>query len=425
MLAEELHAQLPLRTEVGHKPFALGTNRDGATIIVVRSDLDQDERGPYHQRRLRDVVYRAQRSEPLEDVVVYTSFGGRQCSDSPRAIYDELLRRGAPLRHRWVISDGMAYAPEGSHAVREGSREHYEALARARFVVVNDHFPEWFRRRDDQVCLQTWHGTPLKRLGFDVSAMHKVKRGFETHWDEQERNWQYVVSPNRFTTPILKSAYHLTGELIETGYPRVDVLAREDRDEAGRRLRERLGIPEGVRTVLYAPTFRDQITDRRGRYRLDLHLDLERLRSAVGDDTVILFRKHHYVIDPVPATTDGFVRDVSSYPDGTELLLAADVLITDYSSMMFDYANTGRPMLFFTYDLETYRDEVRGFYFDFLERAPGPLLETSDQVAEALQGLDAVRAQHSQRYADFVAEFCELDDGGAAGRVVDRLLAQE
>ncbi len=219
MLAEELHAQLPLRTEVGHKPFALGTNRDGATIIVVRSDLDQDERGPYHQRRLRDVVYRAQRSEPLEDVVVYTSFGGRQCSDSPRAIYDELLRRGAPLRHRWVISDGMAYAPEGSHAVREGSREHYEALARARFVVVNDHFPEWFRRRDDQVCLQTWHGTPLKRLGFDVSAMHKVKRGFETHWDEQERNWQYVVSPNRFTTPILQSAYHLTGEMIETGYP--------------------------------------------------------------------------------------------------------------------------------------------------------------------------------------------------------------
>ena len=124
--------------------------------------------------------------------------------------------------------------------------------------------------------------------------------------------------------------------------------------------------------MLYAPTFRDHVTDRRGRYRLDLHLDLERCATAVGEDTVILFRKHHYVIDPVPATADGFVRDVSSYPDGTELLLAADVLITDYSSMMFDFANTGRPMLFFTYDLETYRDEVRGFYFDFLERAPGP-----------------------------------------------------
>jgi CDP-glycerol glycerophosphotransferase len=91
--------------------------------------------------------------------------------------------------------------------------------------------------------------------------------------------------------------------------------------------------------------------------------------------------------------------------------------------MMFDYANTGRPMLFFTYDLDTYRDEVRGFYFDFLERAPGPLLSTSDQVADALDDLDAVRAGYAQRYADFVAQFCELDDGGAAARVVERVFS--
>jgi CDP-glycerol glycerophosphotransferase len=358
-------------------------------------------------------------------MVVYTSYNGRQCSDSPGAIFDELVRRGAPLEHRWVIADGMALAPAGSQAVRESSRDHHEVLARARYVVTNDHFPPWFRRRDDQVCIQTWHGTPLKRLGFDVSAMHKTKRDFESHWDEQLRNWQYVLSPNRFTTPILRAAYQLDGELLETGYPRNDVLARPDADEAGRRLRERLGIPAQARTVLYAPTYRDQVTDRKGRYRLDLHLDLERLRQAVGQDTVILFRKHHYVLDPVPATADGFVRDVSSYPDGTELMLAADVLLTDYSSMMFDFANTGRPMLFFTYDLDTYRDEVRGFYFDFLERAPGPMLETSDQVAEALVDLDAVRGGYAQRYADFVADFCEFDDGHAAARVVDRVFGQE
>jgi CDP-glycerol glycerophosphotransferase len=425
MLGEDLHAQLPVRMTVDHKPYSLGTTRTGTAILVVRSDLDEDERGPYNQRRLRAESYRAHRSDPIEDMVVYTSFNGRQCADSPRAIFDELVRRGAPLEHRWVIADGKAIAPEGSQAVRESSREHHELFARARYIVSNDHFPVWFRRREDQVCLQTWHGTPLKRLGFDVSAMHKTKRGFETHWDEQRRNWQYVISPNRFTTPILQSAYQLDGEMIETGYPRVDVLARPDADEAGRRLRELLGVPEGMRTVLYVPTYRDQVTDRRGRYRLDLHLDLERLRQAVGRDTVILFRKHHYVMDPVPATADGFVRDVSSYPDATELMLAADVLITDYSSMMFDFANTGRPMLFFTYDLATYRDEVRGFYFDFLERAPGPLLSTSDEVAEALQGIDAVRAQYEQRYSAFVAEFCELDDGHAARRVVDRVFAQE
>ncbi len=175
--------------------------------------------------------------------------------------------------------------------------------------------------------------------------------------------------------------------------------------------------------MLYAPTYRDQVVDRRGRFRLDLRLDLERLRAAVGDDTVILFRKHHYVLDAAPATADGFVRDVSSYPDGTELMLAADVLVTDYSSMMVDYANTGRPMLFFTYDLDAYADEIRGFYLDFMATVPGPLLKTTDEVAEALNDLDGVQAAHADRYRAFQAAFCELDDGRAAERVADRLLS--
>jgi CDP-glycerol glycerophosphotransferase len=137
---------------------------------------------------------------------------------------------------------------------------------------------------------------------------------------------------------------------------------------------------------------------------------------------VILFRKHHYIVDPVPETPDGFVRDVSAYPDGTELMLAADVLMTDYSSMMVDFANTGRPMLFFTYDLDAYEDEIRGFYLDdFVGTVPGPLLRTTDDVAEALQGLDGVRDEYAERYAAFRETFCELDDGHAAARVVDRL----
>ena len=135
----------------------------------------------------------------------------------------------------------------------------------------------------------------------------------------------------------------------------------------------------------------------------------------------MLFRKHHYIVDPVPVTGDGFVRDVSDFPDGTELLLAADVLVTDYSSMMFDFANTGRPMLFFTYDLERYRDEIRGFYFDFEATRPGPLLATTDEVAEALRDLEAVAARYADRYARSPTPFCELDDGRAAARVVDRI----
>jgi CDP-glycerol glycerophosphotransferase len=135
----------------------------------------------------------------------------------------------------------------------------------------------------------------------------------------------------------------------------------------------------------------------------------------------VLFRKHPRVVDPAPATADGFVRDVSCYPDGTELLLAADVLVTDYSSLMCDDADTGRPMRFFAYALDAYRDDVRGFNFDFEAIAPGPLLRTTDELGEALRDVEGATAPFAARYREFAATFCEFDDGQAAARVVDRL----
>jgi len=424
MLARTLHPELPLETCVEHKQFGLAATVDGRATLLVKRDLDDDERGAAHQRTLRTTLYPTRRAEPLEDTVVYTSFRGRQYSDNPRAIHEELVRRGAPLRHLWVVRDGLCRVPDTAGVLRDGSREHYEAMARARYVVSNDHFPDWFTRRADQVCVQTWHGTPLKRLGLDVSQMRGTVRRFQRKWDRQVGNWQHVLSPNRFSTPILRRAYAIEGEMLETGYPRVDALASADRDAHGARLRRQLGVPDGTRVILYAPTYRDQVKDAQGRYRLDLRLDLERLRQAVGDDCVLLFRKHHYIVDPVPSAGDGFVRDVSSYPDGTELLLAADVLVTDYSSMMVDFANTGRPMLFYTYDLDAYRDEIRGFYLDLVEAAPGPMLATTEELVEALRDLDGVRREFADRYARFASTFCELDDGGAAARVVDRVFAR-
>jgi CDP-glycerol glycerophosphotransferase len=416
-LSAERYAELPIGAVIDHKPFRLGATRDGDAVLLVDRDRDAGERGRRQQRRLRATVYGGGRGAPLRDAVVYLCYGGRQYADNPRAIHEELVRRGAPLEHLWVVRDGRCRVPGTAAVLRSGSADYYQALAQARYVVSNDHFPVWFERRPGQVCLQTWHGTPLKRLGFDVPGDRKFAR----RWDRQVDNWQYVLSPNRFSTPIMRRAYALTGELLETGYPRVDQLAGDDRDRLGAAVRRRLGLPDHAQVVLYAPTYRDHARDRDGRYRLEPALEVERLRGALGPDAVVLFRKHHYVVDPVPATADGFVRDVSDYPDGTELLLAADVLVTDYSSMMFDFAITGRPMVFFTYDLDANRDEIRGFYFDFEARAPGPLVGTTGELAERLRDLGAVTAEHASRYQAFVADFCELDDGHAAARVVDRV----
>jgi CDP-glycerol glycerophosphotransferase len=174
--------------------------------------------------------------------------------------------------------------------------------------------------------------------------------------------------------------------------------------------------------VLYAPTWRDDQRYASQRFKLDLQIDLPALREELADDHVLLFRKHPKVLDSVPGAGQGFVWDVSAYADIADLYLITDVLITDYSSVFFDFAHSGRPMLFFTYDLEHYRDTLRGFYFDLSSRAPGPLIKTSEELIKAIRDIDAVSESHRAQYEEFVRDFCEPSDGLATKRVVDRML---
>jgi CDP-glycerol glycerophosphotransferase len=269
--------------------------------------------------------------------------------------------------------------------------------------------------------VQTWHGTPLKRIGHDITDVRFADSAYLERLAVETPNWSILLSPNRFSTPIFRNAFRYQGEIIESGYPRNDVLHRGT-GEAAARVREVLGLPAGKRVVLYAPTWRDDEYYGPGRYKLSLLLDLDRAAEVLGEDHVLLVRRHPNVADEIPQAGGGFVWDVSTYPDMADLLAATDVLITDYSSVMFDFANTGRPMLFFTYDLEHYRDRLRGFYFDFEAEAPGPLLATSDEVIQAIREVDSVAAKYRDAYRAFAQRACDLDDGGATARVVDRML---
>ncbi|MCZ0972600.1 CDP-glycerol glycerophosphotransferase family protein [Streptomyces albulus] len=233
------------------------------------------------------------------------------------------------------------------------------------------------------------------------------------------RQWSVLVSPNAASTPVLRSALGYAGKLVETGLPRTDALHAPDRDEVAAAVRAHLGVRPDQRVVLYAPTPRDDVAYDASHHRLHLPLDLDVARAALGEDHVVLVRSHPQVPDRLPAHHAPFARDVSSYPDATELLLAADVLVTDYSSLAADFAGTGRPMLFLTPDLAHYRDALRGFSLDFEARVPGPLLSSTGEVVEALGDLPAVARESAAAYAEFRRVFCHLDDGGAAGRVAD------
>ncbi|WP_103533282.1 CDP-glycerol glycerophosphotransferase family protein [Streptomyces sp. SM11] len=426
-----------LGSAAAHLPCGGGENalrperRHGDRLSVVagpESTAAAAGRSAYGRRLLRAAHYRDRRTSlTLRDTVLYA--GG----DSPRAVHAELVRRGTETEHLWVTGTApgrTTHVPPGARAVAVHSAAWYEALARSRRIVTDEQLPGWFERRPGQTVVQTWHGTPLGRFGGGLANTLYADHQHLATLPRRSAQWSVLVSPSRFATPWLRRSLGYAGEVLEAGSPANDVLFPPDRDKAAEEVRRGLGIPQGHRVVLYAPTYRDHLAhspaasaDRTapGPYRWDPALDPGALARALGPGHTVLVRRHPLVTGSVP--TGPGVLDVSGHPGAAGLLLVADVLVTDYAGLMFDFALTGRPMLFHTYDLEHYRDTVRGFCLDFETRAPGPLLVTTDEVAQALRDTGSLAARHADAYESFRRDYCDLDDGGAAARVADRLLA--
>nr|WP_189179149.1 bifunctional glycosyltransferase family 2 protein/CDP-glycerol:glycerophosphate glycerophosphotransferase [Microbispora rosea] len=407
-LSPGLIADPPKPRVAGFHEISVRTSRDGDLSLAVRPALGPHERGPYATRRRRAA---APRRTALRNAAVFDSYGGGQYSCNPRAVSEELARRHPDVEIVWVTRDGQFAVPPGVRLVLYGSREHEEALRTSRFVVANRRTqPGWYRKPRGQTVVQTWHGTPLKRLGLDLEGMPYAQRVPRAELARQVATWDLLLSPSPFATSALRGAFGYEGEILESGYPRNDVLFDPARGRAARR---RLGLPDDRRVILYAPTWRDD--DVTGR----LTLDPVKVAGALGDDDVLLVRAHYLVARDMAIPIGDRIRDVSKFPDMAELLAAADVLVTDYSSAMFDFACTGRPMVFYTPDLEHYRDKVRGFYFDFEAEAPGPVLRSDDDVLDVLRHGDLGR--FADRYERFARTYCPWDDGHASARVVARL----
>jgi CDP-glycerol glycerophosphotransferase len=411
------------KLNIGQKSYRFTTSGYDTPMLNVGPALKLTEHGRVQRRMLRGVYYPLQQKLPLRDSVVFVSWKGKQCGDNPLAIAQELRRRGDDREHIWAVADHSVPAPDGAKTVLTGTEDYFEALGRSRYVIANDDMGLNYHKRDGQVYVQTWHGTPLKKIGFDITQPQFISGvGYFEVLAADVAKWDLLLSPNPFSTPIMRRAFRYEGDVLESGYPRNDVLRSGDADRIAADVRQRLGLPEGKRVVLYAPTWRDNQYYASGRYRFDLRLDLERAWRQLGDDCVFLIRGHHHMAEDVPAgTRPDFAVNVTAYPDISELFLVSDVLVTDYSSVMFDFAPTGRPIVFFTYDLEQYRDNLRGFYFDFEAEAPGPLLATSEEVVSAIGDIDSVASAHRAAYAAFTAKFCPLDDGKAAARACDRI----
>jgi CDP-glycerol glycerophosphotransferase len=351
--------------------------------------------------------------------VVYFTFRGL-FADNPRAVYEGLLARGArDLTHTWLCTEKTEHTfPSGVETIVYGTPEAAAALAAADVVVANDCMSMEWTKSPGTTYLQTWHGTPLKRIHHDAPA----RDGWLDKPDRDVARWDLLLSPNPASTERLRHAFRFGGEVHETGYPRNDVLNGPDRDEVRARVRDELGLPDGTTAVLYAPTWRDDLVfDTSDGRDFEMPIDLGAFADRLGGDHVLLTRLHSMVGGRLAAPPGAPVIDVSDRAEAAELYLAADVLVTDYSSAMFDFAVTGKPMVFYTYDLEHYRDDLRGFYFDLAEVAPGPLVRTSEELIEAIAERDVAASELADRYARFRDTFCSLEDGHATDRVLDLL----
>lgn len=359
-----------------------------------------------------------------KNLVMFESFFGRQYSCNPRAIY-EYMREHCP-EYQLIWSANAKYTDLFEQHqlpyVKRFSLKWLMLMTRANYWVTNVRLPLWMSKPKRTVYLQTWHGTPLKRLALDMEEVHmpgtnteKYKRNFLA----ESARWDYLISPNAYSSEIFARAFGFENTMIESGYPRNDFLYQRNNQETIDMIKEQIGLPKDKKVILYAPTWRDNQFYGKGRYRFELDLDLHRMQEELGKDYVIIMRMHYLIADNLDLSEfEGFAYDYSHHEDISELYMISDLLITDYSSVFFDFANLRRPMIFFTYDIEDYRDHLRGFYFEFEQKAPGPIVLTSEEVIQAIRNIAASGFTVSDRFDAFFQKFCSLESGHSSEKVV-------
>ena len=364
--------------------------------------------------------------------VVFACFQGLSYCDSPKAIYEHIkaLEAFKDFRFIWAFKEPENYdflKSERTSVIKVDSKAFYKALGRAKYWIFNYKIQDHLDPKKDQVFLQCWHGTPLKRLGCDLESFENAMNTLSEirkRYNIETKKFSYFLSPSAFASEKFISAWNMKAAgkesvILEEGYPRNDLLKNYTEEDV-LRVRRALGIEDGKKVILYAPTYRDnQHSTASGGYTYKTEVDFDRLKDIFSKEYVILFRPHWLVAREFDFKKySGFVYDVSGFDDISELYIISDILITDYSSVFFDFANLKRPMVFYMYDLEAYRDDIRGFYLDTSE-LPGPIVTKENELIEEIK--KSVNFVYDEKYKAFNDKYNYLDDGQASSRVAKKV----
>lgn len=363
-----------------------------------------------------------------KNVIVMSSNMGRNYTGNPKAIYEEMIRRGLDRKYKivWFFENIRNDIPGNAIKVKVDRFRYLYYMAVAKVWIFDCRQPMFIKKKEKSVYIQTWHGTPLKKLALDMEdvsmAGEDTIEEYKENFRKNTSTWDYLISQNNFSTEIFRRCFDFKKEMLEIGYPRNDVLINSNTDKYKRNIRKELGLPMDKKVILYAPTWRDNQYYRQGEYKFNMSLDFDKARRELEYEYVFIVKYHYLVKDSIDWTPyKGFVYDFDMEYDISKLYIAADILITDYSSVMFDYSLLKRPILFYAYDLEEYKNKLRGFYFDFLAEAPGPISMDTDSLIKDIMACtgEKMKQEYDKRYSAFLNKYNHIDDGKASEHIVN------
>ena len=358
-------------------------------------------------------------------IIIFQSSNGRNYTGNPRYIYEEMVCQGLDEEYEciWFLFDTSIEIPGRCKKIRNNYFPYFWYLMRAGFWVFDSRQPLYCRKKKSVTYIQTWHGTPLKKLALD---MDRMDMGGSTDINDYHRqflvtckDWDYLISQNNFSTEIFRSCFAFKDRpILEIGYPRNDILIRDNKKDKIIEYKKMLGLPLDKKIILYAPTWRNNEYSVKGKYKFASKLNFDKAQKELSDEYIFIVKYHYLVSDKIDwSPYEGFVYTFDETKDIAWLYLVSDMMITDYSSVMFDYSLLKRPMLFFAYDLQDYKENLRGFYFDFVEEAPGPISRDTNQLINDIKSYEPLKWE--DKYQTYSNKYNHVDDGHASEKVID------
>lgn len=381
-----------------------------------------------------------------DKIIIFSSFNGRNYSCSPKAIYEYMVQdpRFEDYTFVWAFKDIKKYKPyftdrPNTIIVKQGGKKYRKFVSKAKYWIFNFKVDDFLKPKKNQIFVQCWHGTPLKMLGCDLKHLDNALNttsGMKKRYHIESEKFDYFISPSKFASDRFRSAWDLEAVgksdiMIEQGYPRNDELFHFSEQDVDQIKKDLFGYYyleyekdiKKKKIILYAPTFRANQHQSGLGYVYDTPIDLDYMYDRLSDEYIILFRAHYFICNQFDFDKyAGFVYDVSKYDNINKLYMITDILVTDYSSVFFDYANLKRPMIFYMYDLEYYRDKSNGFYIDVEEELPGKIVRNDKQLVEEIRRV-TTDFKYDEKYKRFNDKYNYLDDGNATERVVNTIFA--